>query len=90
MTEQYLTVKYDFGTSQRSYTVDITETDISIAARRIAATMLAETPPASWAAFAPGGIDVTSKLAHVVRGVVYGDDAAEARFFIETLDEVGL
>lgn len=86
MTEQYLTIKYDFGQTQRSYTVDLSEIEIAIAARRIAATMLAETPPVSWSAFAPGGVDVTSKLAHVVRGVVYGDDAAEARFFLETFE----
>jgi hypothetical protein len=35
-------------------------------------------------------IDVTEKLAHVVRGVVGGGEGPEARFFLETLEGVEL
>ena len=68
----------------RAWVCPLTEVDVCIAANRIAAAVLSETPPYAWSAYVDGE-DVTAKLAHVVRGVVGGGEGPEARFFLDTL-----
>lgn len=89
VNQEFLRISYNYGGDRkpRTWESGLSEADICIAAARIATVMLSEIPPMSWSAEHQGA-DVTAKLAHVVRAVVGGGEGPEARFFLDTLDEV--
>ena len=84
MSNDYITIVYDFGPTKKSRTANLTEVDIANAARATATLVLSERPPVLWSANL-GGRDVTAELAHVVRAVVGGNEVPEAQFFLEGL-----
>lgn len=85
--QEFLRIIYSYGPGRppRYWESGLTETDLCITAARIASAVLSENPPVSWEAM-HCDVDVTEKLAHVVRGVVGGGEGPEARFFLETLE----
>jgi hypothetical protein len=69
-----------------SHSVELTELDVAISAKRLAAMLLSERPPLAWSALL-NGADVTANFAHVMRSCVYGNEGPEARYFLEEVAE---
>lgn len=84
MSNDYITIVYDFGPTKKSRTFNLTTSSIIAAAQWTATEMLSNRPPVLWSANI-GGHDVTAELAHVVRAVVGGNEGPEAQFFLEGL-----
>ena len=84
--QEFLRISYNYGPDRapRHWESGITETDLCVTAARIASAVLSSEPPLSWSA-THCDVDVTEKLAHVVRSVVGGGEGPEARFFLDTL-----
>jgi hypothetical protein len=79
-----ITIRYtETSGEQRAMTCDLGgAVDVVIQARRIAASVLSAIPPMSWSVELDGR-DVTEEFAHVVRSIPYGDEGAEAEFFLQ-------
>ena len=79
----YMRIILDHGAGNIvSHSVELTELEVAIAAKRLACALLGERPPLAWSAML-GGIDVTAKFADVMRSCVHGNEGPEAAFFLE-------